>query len=434
MNAPATIIRSEPLRQVRSVKDMLANKNAFDQLDAVAASHLNPEAMMRTLALSVSKTPKLAECTPMSLLGALMTSASLGLVPNSPMGLAYLVPYGTDAQLIIGYRGYVQLGHNSDQIAWLDAGIHYSDDPLWRWRRGSSAVLDHEQGDMAGEMLHAYAIFEKANGGKTWVVWPEAKLVAHRDRYSQGYKADIKRGKKPTDANVNVWLAHPDIARMKTMIRQLAKVMPMSSEIPRAAAVDGARADFAGFAMDPSMGMPEIEANTDEGEASEADVVERDAAPSQIENKPAAHPVTTAAPAKEKAPAAGAVQNAGVSGSDKVASFLREPALEGAHERIEVQRVAPSSALADMQAKAKATVRAKKAPEPEEPEESVVEDDKPEFTGLAERILEDVMATPPADAFSALEIWQDQLDGWQAQDREGHAAFLDKIAEREAEG
>jgi recombination protein RecT len=277
----SSLVSTTPLRSVTTVKEMLANKLAAEQLGSVAASHLSPERMMRTLALSVSKTPKLAECTPLSLLGALMTSASLGLEPNTPLGHAYLVPFdkyergknkgdrprkvGTEAQLVIGYRGYIQLAHNSGQVASLDAAIHYESDPHWKWRRGTNAVLEHEPGDETGAMLHAYAICEIKGGGRMWVCWPEAKLVAHRDRYSKGYAADIKYGKKPTDANVNIWLGQPDVARMKTMVRQLAKIIPMATEIPQAALYDGARANYAQFAMDPSQGRAALEDLTDDG-------------------------------------------------------------------------------------------------------------------------------------------------------------------------
>ena len=308
-----------PLGQVKTVKGLLMNQHALGQLDAVRADHLNPERMMRTLALAVSRTPKLADCTPLSLLGALMVSASLGLEPNTPLGLSYLLPFdkwkkgatkgskpvlvGTEAQLVIGYRGYVQLGHNSSQVAYIDAAIHHADDKKWSWQRGSNAELVHVPGDELGEMLHAYAIFEKIGGGKTWVVWNEGKLVAHRDRYSKGYAADIRNGKKPTDPNVNIWLGDPGLARRKTMIRQLAKMMPMATDAPRAALYDGARADYAGYAMEPDMGSPYIEYHPEDGDGSEIDVeVETDDV-KVIEEQTPIEVRGDTGPAQERAPA-----------------------------------------------------------------------------------------------------------------------------------
>lgn len=327
----SALVSKTPLRQVSTVKEMLANKLAADQLASVAAAHMNPERMMRVLALAVSKTPKLAECSPLSILGALMQSASLGLEPNTVMGHSYLVPFdryeraknkgdkprkvGTEVQLIVGYRGFVQLGWNSSMVRMFDAAIHYESDPVWKWSRGSTPKLDHETGDETGAILHAYAIFESSAGGKTWVVWPEAKLAAHRDRYSKGYAADVKYGKKPTDANVNIWLSDPDLARRKTMIRQLAKVMPLATDAPRAAAYDGARADYATFAMEgSSMGNALIEHQEDEDGATEHDddgvVLDEkpaaEAAPRQDEATPGPDGKAALAAAQEKAKAAAA--------------------------------------------------------------------------------------------------------------------------------
>ena len=398
-----SLVDKTPLRQVATVKQLLANQSAAGQLAAVAASHLNPERMMRTLALSVSKTPKLAECTPMSLLGAMMTSASLGLEPNTPLGLAYLIPFEdrrnnrVEAQLVIGYRGYIQLGHNSRQIASLDAAVHYSDDPVWKWRRGSNAVLEHEQGDMAGEIQHAYAIFEKVDGGKTWIVWPEAKLAAHRDRYSKGYAFDVKRGKKPTDANVNIWLSDPALARMKTMIRQIAKVMPMSSEVPRAAAYDGARADYAGFAMDPGLGAPTIEEHSEDA-GSEIDGVVEEERPAIEQRQDQTVPAETGREAIAETVTARVQARAG-------AAAPNEQPPQGAAA---TDAAAAARAAAQERARAAVAKRAEQAaapaaePTPAAPE---ADDARAKYQGWADRIRLDIGDLGAA----ALDDWRDQM-------------------------
>ena len=298
MNAPAMVSKT-PLRQVGTVRELLANGQARDQLAAVAASHMTPERVMRLLALAIDKTPQIAECTPLSILGCLMTCASLALEPNTSLHHAYIIPRKnnkkrtTEATLQIGYRGYIQLGHNSGQIAGIDAGVHYSDDEHWLYRKGAHGVLEHVPGPELGEKLHAYAVVNLVNGNAIWSVWPWAKVLAHRDRYSEGYKTAIKYGR--TD---NPWQTNEDAMAMKTMIRQLAKWMPMSSEIVRASAIDGARADFAGFAMDPTGGIPSPEIE----DASEADApIEGEAAETEAGTEPEQQ---GGEPAEEKKPAA----------------------------------------------------------------------------------------------------------------------------------
>ena len=51
-------------------------------------SMITPERFTRIALSAISANPQLADCTPRSLLAALMTSAQLGLEPNTPLGQA----------------------------------------------------------------------------------------------------------------------------------------------------------------------------------------------------------------------------------------------------------------------------------------------------------------------------------------------------------
>ena len=87
-----TKLSTTPLRQVKTVQELIGNAHAQSNLQAVAASQVDPQRMMRLIANACRTTPKLRECDPMSLLGALMTCASIGIEPNSVLGHAYLIP------------------------------------------------------------------------------------------------------------------------------------------------------------------------------------------------------------------------------------------------------------------------------------------------------------------------------------------------------
>lgn len=413
----SALVSKTPLRQVTTVRELLSNAQAGEQLAAVAASHMSPERMLRLLALAIDKTPKIAECTPLSILGCLMTCASLGLEPNTVLGHAYIVPFenkrkkSVEATLVVGYRGYLQLGHNSGQLAGFDAGIHYSDDEHWIYRKGAKAVLEHIPGPERGEKLHAYAEVALANGSLIRVVWPWAKVIAHRDRYSQGYRTAIQYGK--TD---NPWQTNEDIMAMKTMIRQLAKWMPMSSEIVRAAQVDGRMVDYAAFASIPKPSIDDLPPATggEEDGASEIDaetgeIIESE--PRQVENKPAVVAERVSTPAKEPVRAASEPK------ADPMAA-ARAKAAQAAAQRKE--QVAEQSAAA--------TEEATSAPAETEGEEPV------NFAGLYMRIMDDVYAVDAAEAFIALEVWEAQLAEWAEKDPEGHAKLMDDVADREASG
>jgi recombination protein RecT len=268
-----------PLRQVADVKHLLMNEQARDQLAMVAAKHMNPERMMRVVANAIRTTPKLGQCEPMSLLGALMQCAALGIEPNSILGHAYLIPFDkkeknsktgkwevvrTDVQLIVGYRGLIDLARRSGHITSIAANIHYSDDVLWEYEEGTEARLKHQPGPAEGKKLHAYAIAKFKDGGHAYVVLPWAHVMKIRDG-SQGWQQAVRTAKTAESP----WQKHEDEMAKKTAVRALAKYLPLSVEFVDAMQLDGSQADYRAFAMDPTQGV------TIEGEA---DAVEEDGA------------------------------------------------------------------------------------------------------------------------------------------------------------
>lgn len=54
---------------------------------------ITPERFTRMTLSAISVNPKLAQCTPKTFLGAMMSAAQLGLEPNTPLGQAYLIPF-----------------------------------------------------------------------------------------------------------------------------------------------------------------------------------------------------------------------------------------------------------------------------------------------------------------------------------------------------
>jgi recombination protein RecT len=296
-----------PLRQVPSVKQLLINDHARDQLAAVAAKHMNPERMMRVVANAIRVTPKLQDCEPISFLGALMQCAALGLEPNTVLGHAYLIPFENsrkvggqwvkvkEVQVIIGYKGLIDLARRSGHITSISANVHYSDDELWEYEEGTEAKLRHRPGPQEGKKLHAYAIAQFRDGGHAYVVLPWKVVMKTRDG-SQNWQSAVKLGK--TDKAP--WKTHEDAMAMKTAIRALSKYLPLSIEFSDALSIDERPADFRPYAMDPTQGVT-VGGETIEGEAFDPDTgeVEPDPEPVRpVEQERAEKPVPkTSAPA-----------------------------------------------------------------------------------------------------------------------------------------
>lgn len=273
-----SLMSKKPLREVATVKDLLMNAQAGQQLQMVAAKHISPERMMRLVANALRTTPKLGECEPMSLLGALMQCASMGLEPNTVLGQAYLVPFKntkkrvTECQVIVGYKGLIDLARRSGHITSIAANVHYSDDELWIYEEGTEAQLRHRPGPQDGDKMHAYAIAKFRDGGHAYVVLPWSHVMKIRDG-SQNWQTAVKFNS--TDRNP--WKTHEDEMARKTAIRALAKYLPLSVEFRDALQVDhdgGAAMDYGAFAMRPEQGVQPADDVID-GEASEPEPQEQ---------------------------------------------------------------------------------------------------------------------------------------------------------------
>lgn len=326
MSSAVQQVAKKPLTQVQSVKELLFNDQAKGQLAAVAAKHMNPERMMRVVANAIRTTPKLQQCEPMSFLGALMQTAALGLEPNTILGQAYMIPFEnkrkgiTEVQVVVGYKGLIDLARRSGHITSLSANIHYSDDELWIYEEGTEAQLRHRPGPMRGEKLHAYAIAKFKDGGHAYVVLPWAKVLEIRDG-SQGYQT-AKRYGKLADAP---WVKHEDEMAKKTAVRALAKYLPLSVEFMDAMQIDESKMDYRGFAFDPEHGV-----SPEEGDFIEGAAEEQAEDPRQIE------------PQKEAAPAARRQTRA----KADPAPAQREP--EAEHQHTHEAEAEPAAESGDM--------------------------------------------------------------------------------------
>lgn len=69
--------------------------------------------LMRSIMISVERTPKLLKADRQSLLNAAMSAACLGLEVDGITGQAFFVPFAGKAQLIIGYKGMNTLAARS---------------------------------------------------------------------------------------------------------------------------------------------------------------------------------------------------------------------------------------------------------------------------------------------------------------------------------
>ena len=96
-NAIQTAQSAQVSKKPTTMQDYI--KKMQGEIAKALPSVLTPERFTRITLSALSTNAKLAETTPKSFLGAMMTAAQLGLEPNTPLGQAYLIPYNRNRKV-----------------------------------------------------------------------------------------------------------------------------------------------------------------------------------------------------------------------------------------------------------------------------------------------------------------------------------------------
>src|SRR5207253_2755283 len=119
------------------------------------------------------RNPKLQECDPLSMLGAVVQALQLGLSPGV-LGLVYFVPFKKEVQFILGYKGMIELAYRSERVLDVNAELVYEGD-VFHPMKGSGPKIEHEDAGPPGEraVTHAYAVAQLKNRGTvSKVIYP----------------------------------------------------------------------------------------------------------------------------------------------------------------------------------------------------------------------------------------------------------------------
>jgi recombination protein RecT len=219
-----------PKARMETLRSLL--EAAKPSMSQVVPKHVTPERLVKLALVAASRTPLLLQCEPKSIVQGVMTAAQLGLDCGGVLGSAYLVPFKNtknggryEAQLIVGYRGLVDLARRSGEIETIEAHVVYAHDSF-EVAYGLDPVLRHVPcltGD-AGDPILVYAIARLKDGGRQVEVMTRAEVERIRSRSRAG-----SSGPWVTD-----W---SEMAR-KTVVRRLCKYLPLSPELADALVAD----------------------------------------------------------------------------------------------------------------------------------------------------------------------------------------------------
>lgn len=197
-------------------------------VQASAASLIDPQRLKAVVLSQFTRTPALWECDPVTVARSVVEAAQLGLEPTGAIGGAHLVPfYNTksghrEAQLIIDYRGYVQLARRSGEVSKVWARIVREKDEFWV-DAGTDDTLHHRPylgTEDPGNVTHVYAVIAYRDGSQQF------------DWDTRAWVETIRKRSKASDKGP--WVTDWAEMAKKSILRRLLKTAPLSVEARRA--------------------------------------------------------------------------------------------------------------------------------------------------------------------------------------------------------
>jgi len=188
-----------------------------------ACSSVKVNEMVMDVCQVISNNQKLQQCSPASIVGAVITASRLGVSLDPNIKHSYLIPYGKTAKLEISYMGLIDVIYRSTG-ALLEAHMVYENDEF-DYEQGSNPHVKHKPcifGER-GALVGCYAI---------------ARMPSKDFSIEFLNVADIEACRKVSKNPNGVWKTwYSEMAR-KSAIRRLYKRLPKNSESAMVASYD----------------------------------------------------------------------------------------------------------------------------------------------------------------------------------------------------
>ena len=222
-----------PQQKSNSIAALLNDPKVKSQMATALPKHMTADRLARIALTEVRTNKALAQCDQRSFLGAIMLCAQLGLEPGGALGHVYLVPFrnnergSMDVQVIIGYRGMIELARRSGQIQSIEARPVYEGD-LFEVELGLNSNLrhvpdfDNPNRVNPDKLRFVYAVAHLRDGGVQFEVMSRKEIEA------------VRAASKSWNSGRSPWVTHFEQMALKTVVRRLFKWLPISIELAHA--------------------------------------------------------------------------------------------------------------------------------------------------------------------------------------------------------
>lgn len=214
--------------------------------EALQGSGLAPEKLIRTILVSMERTPTLLQCTRPSVIQSAMTAAVLGLEADGVLGQFFMVPFKGKAQPIIGYKGFATLAGRSGFT--INGGVYREGDEF-EYEEGSAGYVRHRRrlgGGRDRRILAAWATASRPAHAPIVSVLDLDDLL-----FIKGRSPGAKRSESPWN---DPEIGFPAMCE-KSAKRRLARSLPLNLMVT-AAAMEEAHEEQGKHAwLDPKKGL-----------------------------------------------------------------------------------------------------------------------------------------------------------------------------------
>lgn len=224
-NTTQAVVPQKPQKPA-TIKGWLESDQFKLAVKSALPSHLTAERFCRVALTCLMRQPKLAECSQESVFKAMLDLSSLGLEPDGRR--AHLIPFAnsktgkTDVQLIVDWKGLVELAKRSGEVAFWQAHLVCQSD-VFSWEDG---VVHHKINwlEPRGQTRAVYSHVRRKDGEDDYEVMTLEEVAGIR--------------KRSRAANAGPWVTDFDEMAKKTVIRRHSKRLTLSPEFHRALDVD----------------------------------------------------------------------------------------------------------------------------------------------------------------------------------------------------
>lgn len=199
--------------------DML--KRATPQIQAALPPNLSltPDRLIRVALSEFTKNPKFRECSAMSFCSAVVQAAQMGL-EFGEMKHCALVPYGGEIKLMVQYQGWLAMLWRSRSVKNVQAKAVFDGD-TFNVEYGSETRVTHIPMFKSIKPVLYYAAAVPTEGELMVEVMSYEQVVDHMKQYAKGY-----------DRKDSAWNSSFDAMALKTVLRKLIKLLPLTVDAP----------------------------------------------------------------------------------------------------------------------------------------------------------------------------------------------------------